>query len=99
MAAYMEYITEAAKAIRNSLKSRASDRQIEQDVDDLRKFELELLKVKMPNNRIFENLLINVFHNLKTDGYTWWSSSQRSPNVQPDDSRRTAEMDWQFLYY
>jgi len=70
MAAYMEYITEAAKAIRNSLKSRASDRQIERDVDDMCKFEFELSKVKVPNNRIFENLFINVFHNLKTDGYT-----------------------------
>ena len=49
MAAYMEYITEAAKAIRNSLKSRASDRQIEQDVDNLRKFEFELSKVEKRN--------------------------------------------------
>jgi len=70
MAAYMEYITEAAKAIRNSLKSRASDRQIERDVDDMRKFEFELSKVKVTNNRIFEKLSNSIIHHLlKIDRY------------------------------
>ena len=70
MAAYMEYITEAAKAIRNSLKSRASDRQIERDVDDMRKFEFELSKVKVTNNRIFEKLSNSIIHHLlKLDRY------------------------------
>ena len=45
MAAYIAYITGTAKAIRDSLKSDATDAQIEQDVKDLWNFESELAKV------------------------------------------------------
>lgn len=45
MEAYFVYISEAAKAIRNSLGSDATDAQIDLDVRDLIQFEFELAKV------------------------------------------------------
>ena len=46
IAAYLEYVSESAKAIRNALGSGdATDEQIDSDVRDLLQFELELAKV------------------------------------------------------
>ena len=46
MKAYSTYATGAAKAIRDSLSSKATDKQIDQDVSDMVEFESELAKVK-----------------------------------------------------
>ena len=45
IAAYFHYVSESAKAIRNSLGSGGTDEQIYSDAHDLLQFEFELAKV------------------------------------------------------
>ena len=45
MDAYVDFMTQSAQAIRNSINSTVTDKEIADDVQDTVKFEIELAKV------------------------------------------------------
>lgn len=56
LTAYTEYITGAAKLIRDSIGGTATNEQIDLDVQDLLQFEYELAKVNHLNNSYWSNI-------------------------------------------
>lgn len=84
MEAYFVYISEAAKAIRNSLGSDATDAQIDLDVRDLLQFEFELAKITTPaearrdSARMYNPMLLMEMQKW-TDGF-----SHTTPQAQVD---------------
>ncbi|KAI9550727.1 hypothetical protein GHT06_006121 [Daphnia sinensis] len=84
MEAYFVYVSETAKAIRNSLGGDATDEQIDLDVRDLLQFEFELAKITTPaearrdSTRMYNPMLIMEMQKW-TNGF-----SHKTPQAQMD---------------